>query len=100
MKNCLKEHYEYPLENENAHLYFFNAYTIMREAMNKFSKIKPYDKDDLTCFDKLSSVNDFKILLDKFLRPKKEGRESKAQSRGASEYASSSAPISKHILPE
>lgn len=41
----------------------------------------------MACFDKLCSTNDFKQLLDKFLKPKKDGKESKAQSRGNSETA-------------
>ena len=86
MKNCLKEHYDYPLENDQSQLYFFNAFSIMRDAINKGStKIKAYEKEELACFDKLCSIGDFKNLLDKFIKPKKDGRESKAQSRGGSE---------------
>ena len=58
----------------------------MRDAINKGStKIKSFEKEELACFDKLCSVGDFKNLLDKFIKPKKDGRESKARSRGGSE---------------
>ena len=52
----------------------------------------------MTCFDKLSSVTDFKLLLDKFLRPKRDGRESKAQSRGGSECGTNPAEKPKNVL--
>ena len=99
LKNCLKEHYDYPLENDQSQIYFFNAYSIMRDAINKGStKIKAFDKEELTCFDKLCSINDFKILLEKFLKPKRDGRESKAQSRGGSECGTNPPEKEKNIL--
>lgn len=43
LKNCLKEHYEFPLENDQSQIYFFNAYSIMRDAITKGSmKIKQF----------------------------------------------------------
>lgn len=43
LKNCLKEHYEFALDNDQSQIYFFNAYSIMRDAINKGStKIKTF----------------------------------------------------------
>ena len=99
LKNCLKEHYEFPLENDQSQIYFFNAYSIMRDAITKGSmKIKQFEKEELACFEKFCTINDFKLLLDKFLKPKKDGRESKAQSRGNSEMGEKVPEKSKAIL--
>ena len=47
----------------------------MRDAIVKGSmKIKEFEKEELACFEKFCSVNDFRLLLDKFLKPKKDGR--------------------------
>ena len=54
----------------------------------------------MACFDKLASLGDFKNVLDKFIRPKRDGRESKAPSRGASEGGERLPEKSKSVLYE
>lgn len=71
LKNCLKDHYEYALQSASAQLYFFNSYNLMKGAIKKVTgSSKVFKKEDLTCFDKLTSIEDFAVLLQKLFKPK------------------------------
>lgn len=71
----------------------------MRDAISKDSiKMKQFEKEELACFEKLCSTQDFQLLLDKFLKPKRDGRESKAQSCKNSELGEKAPEKSKAIL--
>ena len=73
----------------------------MRGAINKVqTNYKQFQKEELACFDKLAPIADFKNLLDKFIRPKKDGRDSKVPSRGASEGGERGPQKSKSVLYE
>ncbi len=78
IKSCLKEHYEFSVDNSAAQVYFFNAFNLLKTAISKYSvNYKQIKKEEFFCFDKLASIEDFTALLEKFYRPRTDGRESK-----------------------
>ncbi len=79
LKSCLKDHFDFALDNSTSHIYFFNAFNLLKTALTKYSfAYKQIKKEEFFCFDKLASIDDFTSLLEKFYRPRTDGRESKA----------------------
>jgi len=45
IKNCLKQYYNFTFDGASSEIYFFNSYTLMRDAMSKMNfNFKPLDK--------------------------------------------------------
>jgi hypothetical protein len=78
IRSCLKEHFEFNIDNTNSHIYFFNAFNLLKSAVSKYTlSYKQIKKEEFFCFDKYASVDDFSALLEKFYKPRETGRESK-----------------------
>lgn len=78
IKSCLKEHFEFSIDNSTSQIYFFNAYNLLKTAISKYCiNYKQIKKEEFFCFDKYASIEDFSSLLEKFYRPRTDGRESK-----------------------
>ena len=108
MKKCLKEHYEFSIESSSSQIYFFNAYSLLRNAISKYSiEIRPLKKEQFVCFDKYASLEDFSSFLQKFYKPRDINRDSKAarkqQSNApsrASEKTNQSGKVKQHFIQE
>jgi hypothetical protein len=78
----LKEHFDFSIESSSAQVYFFNAFNLLKASISKYSlNYKQIKKEEFFCFDKFASLDDFSKLLEKFYRPRTDGKDSKAVRR-------------------